>query len=102
MSKRRKPSEDRPRDGGLIVFKYTVRWETFRVSGEKVDSGNRSFETKKEAEEFANKLKKSVGNDMAIHVVIVQDNQIVRRFKKSVGRRNATNLVDRKKRRGRR
>ncbi len=75
---------------GQIVFKYAVRWKVFDDVGTLVEESDKLFQTKKESENFALKLKKNTPRDKIIRVLIVklEGNEIVRRYKKEKGRRN--------------
>ena len=77
-------------DGSIIVYKFSVEWVIYNITGEEIDRGNKLFETKEKAKDFAQKFKTTIPTDKNADVTIraLEGNQIVRRLKKRAGRKN--------------
>lgn len=74
----------------LIIYKYQIEWKVFDSVGNQIDQNGRPFETKEQAEEFVQKLKRSTPRENNINVLIreLKGNEIIRRYKKTSGKKN--------------
>ena len=68
----------------LIIYKFEVKWKVYNLVGDLIKDNSKLFETKKEAHEFAKKIKLSITQDDSIFVTIkeLDTNEIVRLKKK--------------------
>ena len=77
-------------DRNIIVYKYSVEWKIYDITGGEIDRGAKPIETKEKALAFAQKLKRSISDDKSIDVLIrrLEGNEIIRRLKKKAYKKN--------------
>ena len=74
----------------LIEYKFSVEWKIYDIAGNEIKRGAKQFESKDKAVKYAEKIKQTTSRDKnaIINLRELDTNEVIRRFKKSHGKKN--------------
>ena len=77
-------------DNNLIIYRYSLEWSIFDSVGNKIKESSKLFESKSEAQKYAQTLKKNTPqeNNIIVNLRKLENNEIVEQYKKSAGSLN--------------